>query len=89
MFVQHIHKLLAVSPCWCAVCMPGHGGPNAADYVRTNLFVNLLEHTKFTTDIVSALGEHQRTHAGNNSPAGHCLEYSTTVAAMCCSPTYV
>lgn len=35
----------------------GHGGPNAADYVRTNLFVNLLEHTKFTTDIVSALVE--------------------------------
>lgn len=35
----------------------GHGGPNAADYVRSNLFINLLEHTKFTTDIASALVE--------------------------------
>jgi hypothetical protein len=34
----------------------GHGGPNAADYVRSNLFINLLEHTKFNTDITSALG---------------------------------
>ncbi|WIA09237.1 hypothetical protein OEZ85_008645 [Tetradesmus obliquus] len=35
----------------------GHGGPNAADYVRSNLFINLLEHTKFNTDITSALVE--------------------------------
>jgi hypothetical protein len=64
--------------------MPGHGGPNAADYVRTNLFINLLEHTKFTTDIVSALGEHQRMRGGSSSPAvQHCLVYcSSTVAAQ-------
>lgn len=35
----------------------GHGGPNAADYVRSNLFINLLQHTKFNTDIASALVE--------------------------------
>eukprot|EP00775_Hariotina_reticulata_P010325 gene10325-10482_t len=35
----------------------GHGGSNAADYVRSNLFINLLEHTKFNTDIASALVE--------------------------------
>ena len=40
----------------------GHGGPNAADYVRSNLFINLLEHTKFTTDIASALGTWWRCH---------------------------
>lgn len=35
----------------------GHGGPNAADYVRSNLFTNLLAHAKFSTDIASALVE--------------------------------
>lgn len=76
-------QMLVVSPCYCAVYMPGHGGPNAADYVRTNLFINLLEHTKFTTDIVSALGEHQHIHAGNSNPAvTHCLAlYIRTSAA--------
>lgn len=44
-------SLLANSLC------AGHGGPNAADYVRSNLFINLLSHTKFNTDIASALGE--------------------------------
>lgn len=43
---------------FCCLSVPtGHGGPNAAVYVRSNLFINLLEHTKFTTDIASALGE--------------------------------
>lgn len=45
------------------MCCAGHGGPNAADYVRSNLFINLLEHTKFTTDIASALGEQPRQAA--------------------------
>lgn len=33
----------------------GHGGPNAADFVRSNLFINLLRHTKFNTDVTTAL----------------------------------
>lgn len=35
----------------------GHGGPNAADYVRSNLFVNVLQHNKFTSDLKSAIEE--------------------------------
>jgi hypothetical protein len=35
--------------------------------VRSNLFINLLEHTKFTTDIASALGEQSR-HAAAGVP---------------------
>lgn len=51
-------KLLSDHICSVVLCdVAGHGGPNAADYVRSNLFINLLEHTKFTTDIASALGE--------------------------------
>jgi hypothetical protein len=34
----------------------GHGGANAADYVKNNLFKNLLAHTKFSSDLSSALG---------------------------------
>jgi len=33
----------------------GHGGANAADYVKSNLFKNLLAHTKFSSDPSSAL----------------------------------
>eukprot|EP00798_Chlamydomonas_sp_ICE-L_P014538 gene14538-20578_t len=35
----------------------GHGGPNAADYVRSNFFLNLLQHPKFSTNIEAAVGE--------------------------------
>eukprot|EP00878_Enallax_costatus_P013420 GHUV01014034.1.p1 GENE.GHUV01014034.1~~GHUV01014034.1.p1 ORF type:complete len:277 (+),score=54.61 GHUV01014034.1:429-1259(+) len=35
----------------------GHGGPHAADYVCSNLFINLLRHSKFNSDITSALVE--------------------------------
>ena len=35
----------------------GHGGPNAADFVRNNLFDSLLSNPKFPKDIKTALGE--------------------------------
>eukprot|EP00877_Chromochloris_zofingiensis_P001081 jgi/Chrzof1/10974/Cz05g19070.t1 len=35
----------------------GHGGPNAAEYVKQNLFINLVEHSKFSSDIASAVVE--------------------------------
>lgn len=35
----------------------GHGGPNAADFVRSNLFDSLLNNQKFTTDRQQAVGE--------------------------------
>ncbi|CAL5221808.1 g4064 [Coccomyxa viridis] len=35
----------------------GHGGPNAADFVRNNLFDSLLSNPKFPNDIKTALGE--------------------------------
>ena len=34
----------------------GHGGPNAADFVRQNLFDSLLKNNKFTSDLGTALG---------------------------------
>ena len=37
----------------------GHGGPNAADFVRNNLFDSLLRNPKFPKDIQTALGELQ------------------------------
>ena len=42
-------------------CTPlaGHGGPNAADFVRNNLFDSLLSNSKFPEDIKAALGEQQ------------------------------
>jgi hypothetical protein len=72
------------------VCCPwltaaGHGGPNAADYVRSNLFINLLEHTKFTTDIASALGEPiQELHMLSGAPCRlDCLTaYGLAAAAL-------
>lgn len=78
-------RLIKLFCCCCA----GHGGPNAADYVRSNLFINLLEHTKFATDISSALGEQcQQTapaaeQATNISIcAGHIWEPVRTAAAV-------
>jgi hypothetical protein len=53
-----MHAHLVTVPTQIILCFTGHGGPNAADYVRSNLFINLLEHTKFNTDITSALGGH-------------------------------
>lgn len=34
----------------------GHGGIRAAEFVKKNLFSNLMKHPKFTTDIRSAIG---------------------------------
>jgi hypothetical protein len=34
----------------------GHGGPNAADFVRSNLFENLLLNIKFPSDVRGAIG---------------------------------
>lgn len=35
----------------------GHGGPNAASFVKSTLFESLLANPKFSTDMKSALGE--------------------------------
>mmetsp|Transcript_14692 Transcript_14692/g.36607 ORF Transcript_14692/g.36607 Transcript_14692/m.36607 type:complete len:289 (-) Transcript_14692:520-1386(-) len=35
----------------------GHGGPNAADFVRTNLFTNLLSNVSFLSDPAKAMVE--------------------------------
>lgn len=35
----------------------GHGGPNAADFVRQNLFEGLVKNPKFGTDVKTAFGE--------------------------------
>ena len=35
----------------------GHGGPYAADFVRSNLFVNLMQSGKFPADIYGAISE--------------------------------
>ena len=34
----------------------GHGGAQVAEYVKQNLFSNLLRHPKFITDTKSAIG---------------------------------
>jgi hypothetical protein len=34
----------------------GHGGPNAADYVRSNLFNNMIQSSKFPVDLQGAIG---------------------------------
>ncbi|KXZ52830.1 hypothetical protein GPECTOR_8g213 [Gonium pectorale] len=35
----------------------GHGGPNAADYVRSNLFVNMMQSQKFVSDLPTCVTE--------------------------------
>ena len=35
----------------------GHGGPNAASFVKSTLFESLLANPKFSTDVRTALGE--------------------------------
>ncbi len=37
--------------------LAGHGGPNAADFVRQNLFEGLVKNPKFGTDVKTAFGE--------------------------------
>lgn len=37
--------------------LAGHGGPNAADFVRQNLFDSVIKNPKFSTDIKTAFGE--------------------------------
>ena len=34
----------------------GHGGARAAEYVKHNLFSNLIKHPKFISDTKSAIG---------------------------------
>lgn len=41
----------------CFGVFDGHGGPNAADFVRKNLFDSLLNNAKFTTDRTAAVVE--------------------------------
>jgi hypothetical protein len=40
----------------CDVDFTGHGGSRAADYVKQNLFKNLLEHPQFVSDTKLAIG---------------------------------
>jgi len=35
----------------------GHGGAAAADYVRSNVFINLMQHKSFQTDLHTAIRE--------------------------------
>ncbi|KAG2498849.1 hypothetical protein HYH03_003041 [Edaphochlamys debaryana] len=35
----------------------GHGGPNAADYVRCNLFTNMMQSQKFVSDLPGCVAE--------------------------------
>lgn len=37
--------------------LAGHGGPNAADFVRQNLFDSVIKNPKFSTDIKTAFGK--------------------------------
>ena len=34
----------------------GHGGARAAEYVKQNLFSNLIRHPKFISDTTAAIG---------------------------------
>jgi hypothetical protein len=36
----------------------GHGGARAAEFVKQNLFSNLIKHPKFFTDTKSAIGNY-------------------------------
>ena len=45
-----------------AYAVAGHGGPNAADYVRQHLFAKLLANPKFNSDINTALSEPLTKH---------------------------
>ncbi|GLC37793.1 putative protein phosphatase 2C 59 [Pleodorina starrii] len=39
----------------------GHGGPHAADYVRSNLFVNMMQSNKFISDLSACVAEAYET----------------------------
>ncbi|GIL71018.1 hypothetical protein Vretimale_4095 [Volvox reticuliferus] len=39
----------------------GHGGPHAADYVRSNLFVNMMHSNKFISDLPACVAEAYET----------------------------
>ena len=41
---------------FCNDGFTGHGGSRAADYVKKNLFKNLLEHPQFVSDTKLAIG---------------------------------
>lgn len=41
---------------FCIVIESGHGGARAAEYVKQNLFSNLIRHPKFISDTKSAIG---------------------------------
>lgn len=40
-----------------AVTNAGHGGPNAADFVRTNLFNNLMSNVSLRSNTIKAIGK--------------------------------
>ncbi|CAM6045758.1 unnamed protein product, partial [Sphagnum compactum] len=56
----------------------GHGGSRAAEYVKKNLFENLLKHHKFVSDTKEAIAEsyqqtdqdYLRTESSQNRDAG-------------------
>jgi hypothetical protein len=41
--------------CHHIASLAGHGGPNAADYVRGNIFNNLMMNAKFPSDMHGAI----------------------------------
>ena len=40
----------------CGMVFSGHGGARAAEYVKQNLFSNLIRHPNFISDTKSAIG---------------------------------
>ncbi|GMQ02720.1 hypothetical protein CsSME_00048819 [Camellia sinensis var. sinensis] len=41
----------------CSMAVSGHGGARAAEYVKKNLFSNLIKHPKFISDTKSAIAD--------------------------------
>ena len=54
MFSLYAQKLAAASLLF--IILSGHGGARAAEYVKQNLFSNLIKHPKFISDTKSAIG---------------------------------
>lgn len=54
-----LSKHVKINKVMCSHGSAGHGGPNAADFVRQNLFESLVKNPKFGTDVKTAFGECQ------------------------------
>lgn len=59
----------------CGMVFSGHGGARAAEYVKQNLFSNLIRHPKFISDTKSAIG--LSPYSGSNATWKCLLEKAT------------